>query len=256
MLNLFKSDIYKLSKSKAFFISMLVCIFLTFMSVVIIYYTTNGNSTSASSGISVSVSEEAMKSDKSVINNVKGYLDSADLFFYISIFISVFINMEFSSGAIKNIASKGYNRSYIYISKLITCFISTLILIVISLLTMGIATYAFYGLGDINSNLISDALIHISKQVSMYLAMTSVFVTLAYIFKKNTPCIAIMIILVNILPMVAYTLRNKFSHSEYLITYSISKIDSLSVNPYLLSVMYIIISIVVGCTIFKKQDIK
>ena len=90
----------------------------------------------------------------------------------------------------------------------------------------------------------------------MYLAMTSVFVTLAYIFKKNTPCIAIMIILVNILPMVAYTLRNKFSHSEYLITYSISKIDSLSVNPYLLSVMYIIISIVVGCTIFKKQDIK
>ena len=119
MLNLFKSDMYKLSKSKAFFISMLVCIFLTFMSVVIIYYTTNGNSTSASSGISVTVSEEAMKSDKSVINNVKGYLDSNDLFFYISIFISVFVNMEFSSGAIKNIASKGYNRSYIYISKLI-----------------------------------------------------------------------------------------------------------------------------------------
>lgn len=255
MFNIFMSDIYKLFKSKIFLLCNLACALMVISTGVITYFISKSDSIIADTIQNADLPLE-LASNPNVISSMGKILaNNGDIFLCISIFIAIFINIEFSSGAIKTLSSKGYSRNNLYISKLIACFISTLIIALIAIITRGGVTYILYGFGESSNLLISKALVDISKQLSIYLAITSLFVMIAYIFKKNMISIISTLLLLSLLPQVFYLLRDKLPYTEYIITNAFTRIDDLLISPYLLSIIYIIGTTLIGCLIFKKQDI-
>lgn len=162
MINLIKFEIYKILKSKIFYINLIILITLSFLIVLINYKSNNYNneynyvSKEERNGKFLN---EIKNNNKIVeyieINNItnndkiKNTFDAFITFlmfsnFLISYYSSKILSQEFENGTIKNLLVKPYSRSKIFLSKLlIVIFISILYSLVIYFSSLLFTTFMY-----------------------------------------------------------------------------------------------------------------
>lgn len=256
MSNLLRSDLYRLFKSKSFYICMAVEACLFILGIVLMYL--------------MQQSEPTM-----VLNNPTSGIDygmsalfGSELVMLIGIVIGIFVTSEFSHGTMKNVVSKGYSKVNIYLSKLITMIASSFIFLAVIILVGTIsATIVTGNLGDFTSDYVLWIFKTLGIEMLLYAAVTSLFLMLSMIVKNLGGVIAINIIyaimaerlLFNLLQ---YIVKNKIKFSEYSLLNNISlyAADNVSGSDYLRSaivgLVVLVVTTAIGIWAFTKSDIK
>ncbi|SHH33184.1 ABC transporter permease subunit [Clostridium grantii] len=185
----------------------------------------------------------------------------------LSILIAALIAKEYSSGTIKNMIAYGKKREDYYIAKFLVASIGGMILMGIIVIFTCLPSLLFFPWGkafDINE-VIYIILIFAGASVSV-MAMVSLLMLLASILKSNGSTIGIGISIFVLLPTIVsflygkYTLFDKVYESTVSYNYALATAIYASNNDIIkavtISIATIIISLLIGITLFKKQDIK
>ena len=176
MKNLLKLEFRKLKTRKSFYICIAVMVGMFAVST----FTINGL-------INPDFSEDLGLSG---INSLIGALSSSSFTMISGIFVALFVCEDYTSQTVKNIYAKGYSRTKVYLSKLITILISTTVmLIIIDLVAFALGT-ALYGVGK-NSDKLLPVL---ATQYIIAMAEVTFAFTIASVIRKTGGAIACIII--------------------------------------------------------------
>lgn len=174
MLNLLRADFYKLKRSKSFFICLL-------MSVLLVAYIIIDFSSSAH------IKEQLSPSTFHWIYML--FNEKAFLPYFIPLFQAIFITMlitnEYSTGTVKDSVSLGFSRIKIYISKLITVSVGSILMMIVAILTTAITSifvFGIYGYFSMYDLLLIARMFLI--QVLLYTAYGSLFLMIAFLIKN------------------------------------------------------------------------
>lgn len=190
---------------------------------------------------------------------------------YISIFVVLFMCSEFSNGTIKNIATKGYHRESIYLSKFITSVVGSLVYIAFIALASYIPYFIILGNKDTNAfdmpeHFISCFLIFLLYVVT-YLSVSLLIASL--IRKSGLSILGVFILsfVTSLISLFDLFLKNvvesDFKLYEYTLSGNISVLGgSLSsgipsenfLRIILVPVSFLVVSMVIGLIFFKKRD--
>ena len=122
MIRLLKADIYKMFRMPSFWITTLVAWGISFINNQSVFY----ENLKALNDLGSSEVLTNLTSLPSLVPTW-AYYSTANSFFYLSIFVIMFAVADFSTGTIKNIATKGFLREEIYFSKFICSIIAAFI---------------------------------------------------------------------------------------------------------------------------------
>lgn len=254
MLKLLKSDFYKLSKTKSFFICLCILLGLAVGYVFLSHYSYQFVSTEPHPGASVFVAETF----------------SANSLIFSAIVVSLFVACEFGFGTIKNTASKGFGRTEIYASKLIvSCVVSTVFLLAYSLASVVTGTI-LWGFGPVEPGYWQELLQIIGLEALLNLAFTSVFVFFASLVRQTGGAIAINICLMSFASamvqmgqmLLHYLFKVEWNISQYLISSNISVVSQgdltqeTILRALIVGIVYFAVTTLSGVWLFSKRDIK
>lgn len=279
MLNIIKSDIYRISKGKAIYVTMIIILFLAFVSV---FAMSPGHI-----GITTSSEEQGIINDPELLEKVyetdslletrelmKEYgafpLDKAQLgsnanLYYVFIVIVVIILVtDLSNSTAKNTLSSAISRKKYYGAKLITCLLMGSVLILIN-------NYGSYGLNLIlNGPEFSAGFFEITKltiiQLPILYGIISMLVCIGFCFKKTGTFNSIAIPLIMVVQLIIMGVATLFHFDaanilNYEFQYIIGNLVSNPTNTYMLitlglGILYIILFNVIGYKVFSKTEIK
>lgn len=280
MYHILKAEIGKLFRSRTFLICSIIAVV---MSVILIasyemmseVYTPEfieklNQQTATESGVSFQASEEL---DFSFFQNLSG-ISMLEMAFsgdvvttLLAVLVSIFVCSEFSGGAIKNIASRGFSRTKIYTAKYIVCAIAGIILAMIVLITMFLGGTILWGVGETGGDFTSNLLTFLGIQFLLNVALTGLMVFVSMAVRNTGGSIAINVCVILFAGMI-FSLADliidseKIKVADYWIGNIIVNISSLSIPSELLEkglivgILTIVVTYIAGATQFKLADIK
>lgn len=251
MLNLLRADFYKLRRSKSFYI----CLVLT---VLLVAYIIIDFSSSAH------IKEQLSPSTFHWIYML--FEEKAFLPYFIPVFQAIFITMlitnEYSAGTIKDSVSLGFSRTKIYMSKLITVSVGTVLLILVAIFTTGITSvfvFGIYGSFSMNDLLLLVRMLLI--QLLLYTAYGSVFLMIASLIKNIGGTMAFSIFFSLIIGSLSSVFGDSYIGRALLImNFSPTAVPHPQAVDIRIAIVvastYLILCTGIGGFIFRKQDIK
>lgn len=188
---------------------------------------------------------------------------------FLGIFLAMFITAEFSNGTIKNIVSRGFSRSQIYLSKFIAAIITNLFLIVITSASALIAGTIMWKFGTTYDNFILDVLRMFFLEVLVNIAVSSIFVMVAFLVRRNGPAVSINLgiwalssVVLNLINLLfEKVFKTDFKITKYWALDCVSELHHLSLEQsvinrgILVSLGTIIVTGAIGMYTFSKRDI-
>ena len=279
MLNIIKSDLYRVFKGKSIYIAI---IFILFLASVSCFSMSPGHI-----GITTSSEEQPLIQDEEILKQVyetnsifetrnlmKEYgaypLDkaqlgaNANLYYFFIIIVVIVLVTDLSNSTAKNTLSSAISRKKYYFSKLITCIGLGTFLVLIN-------NYGSYLINLImNGKEFSAGLLEITKltiiQLPILYGIISMLVCIGFCFRKTGTFNSItipLIIVIQFIIMGAATLFH-FDGSNilnYEFQYIIGNLISNPSNTYILktlvlAIFYIIIFNTIGYRVFRKTEIK
>lgn len=190
---------------------------------------------------------------------------------YISIFVVLFMCSEFSNGTIKNIATKGYHRESIYLSKFITSVVGSIIYIVCLALASYIPYFIVLGNKDTDIFNMPEHFISCFSILLLYIVTyLSISLLIASLLRKSGISIfgvfalSLVAALTSLFDMfLKNVVETDFKLSEYTLTNNLQVLGgSLSsgipsenfLRIILVPVSFLVASMVIGLVFFKKRD--
>lgn len=281
MLNLIKSDIYKLRKAKSFWICIIIAICLSAIMTYFIDFTykmmNNIEAETLASekmmqqnGMNISVGNTPLNYDDLNASSLLLTQFSSSAAILMAVFISLFVGGEFTYGTIKNLASKNYSRTKIYCSKLIVSIAASLFLTVLSVGSATLVGTALWGFGDVSSemagNLIAGSLI----ELLLITAFASLFVMFSMLVRQNGGSLAVNICtleFVSLFVMIGEMVIKKVfdktvTLSNYLLSTNMNQIAMQELTgkqitrSILVAVVFLTATAAIGLYTFNKRDIK
>lgn len=263
MLNILKSDLYRLFRSRAFYI----CTFIaTLIFVAGAFLSKWANELSAKSQNLDTIPELPFKSG--IYYGIGAFTDGS-LRLYLAVFIAIFITAEFVYGTMKNAVSKGYSKIQIYLSKLITMtiasYIMLLIMFVFGVLAGTIVTGNF---GEATENLTMEALRAVGIELLLYMALTSIFVMIAMIVRNNGGTIAVNVIGVVTFGSFIYQILDMLFDSNTSFSYyglqnnialfynNLDRPGDEMIRAICVGLVFLIVTVAIGMAAFKNSDVK
>lgn len=279
MLNIIKSDLYRVFRGKAIYIAI---IFILFLAAVSCFSMSPGHI-----GITSSSEEQQLVEDEEILNKVyetdsiletrelmKEYgaypLDkeqlgaNANLYYFFIIVVVIVLVTDLSNSIAKNTLSSAISRKKYYMSKLITCLGLGTFLVLIN-------NYGSYIINLImNGQEFSAGLLEITKltilQLPILYGIISMLVCIGFCFRKTGTFNSITIPLIMVIQLVIMGVATLFHFDannilNYEFQYIIGNLVSNPSNTYILktlvlAVFYIIIFNVIGYRVFRKTEIK
>ena len=281
MLNVLKSDLYKLFRSRALYI----CLLAAVLFILIVPFSLEAlqnmmktmspedmaiieqTSESGVQGMNVGLSSTTLLSEEPLSG--QWYLGNVysgnTLLLVLVIFISIFVSAEFSHGTIKNIASKGVSRSKIYLSKLLTVMIVTAIFSLVLAAVGTLAASCMWGFGPVSGEVIWQCIRLVLMQTLLHIALVSFFMMICFIMKNSGAAISINICSMMFIPTI-FALIDKLLKKDAWIsniwpaTYINSLVTltpemSLLIKALAIALIYIVVSSALGMFVFHKKDI-
>lgn len=231
MTKLLKADFYRLRHSRSFYVSLIVMVAVSVLSVLFVRFSlgvldmfinnpdsiedtygtffkagfdegmeTGGQYASIMFDEDVDMNLDAIKSDD-VFRNVRGFnaigavISSGEtLAIFFTIFICGFINTEFSSGTMQNMISKGCSRTKIYLSKLITVSVAGLAIYLTAVVVSVVMGMIMFGVdfSGRSAVLVAETLIGLAV---LHIALASLITMVCFLVRNNGGCIAICLVL-------------------------------------------------------------
>ncbi len=278
MLNVIKSDIYRVIRSKGFYIAIGIVILMIIIDAITLQPGHIGVSVGSSS-IDTSNAEvvakinsakslgefrDVMKSfgsfklDKDIISS------NANLYYFFIAFIAIILTKDFSNKSIKNTLSSAISRKKYYCSKL-------LFILGVSTLLILFNNYFSYFLNlIINGKEFASSIGEITKytlyQLPLFYGIISMLVSFAFIIRKgslfNAITIPFFVVVQLIYMMVTALFRIKADwFANYEIQYALANLTNNPASSYiikcsLLGILYLVLFSLIGYYAFKKAEIK
>ncbi|HBJ2609824.1 TPA: ABC transporter permease [Clostridium botulinum] len=169
-----------------------------------------------------------------------------------------FIIREYSYGTLKNILSYGHKREQVYISKIIIMLVVAFILTFLLLFGTVIVAFITGAIKKISYGEILEAINFILLICIVFTAIASIYTFLCTLIKSKSLIVAIGIIYIN----VSYIFIGRIPYQKYTPTFMLMDIGV--VPPSIQNIQHIIMTCIIliivtsllGISVFKKQDIK
>ena len=181
-----------------------------------------------------------------------------------SICVCSLMTSEFSSGTIKNTVSRGFSRTAIYISKLITAVIQVFA-VTICYVGAGAVTALFFVRDSVSAKP-QDIILCIVTNILLLIATAAVFVMLCVIFRRSGMSVAAAIaapfLLVSLLGILSMALPDGSPlYSRFVLMETFATVERyIRAGEGWVALVtggaYLLISSVTGIIIFRKCDIK
>lgn len=273
MFNIIKSDLYRLIRSKVFYIVIGFVIVIAVANVISMSAGRIGLSvegtdvetlSKTSSAKSLGEFRDIMKSfggfelDKEIIGQ------NVNLYYMFIAFVVIVLTKDFSNKSIKNTLSSAISRKEYYMSKLLCILgISTLLII--------FNNYFNYFLNlAVNGKEFASSIVEITKitiyQLPLLYGIICFLVCLAFITKKTSIFNTISIPFIMVFQLVVMTMTSMFRikadwFTNYELQYALVNLAKNPTNSYiikcgLIGIAYIIIFGIIGYCAFKKTEIK
>lgn len=261
---LIQSEFYKLGKSKAFYILMAICAALA---IAMAFALKSGAAMAAANPGNADLQDMAKFQSSFGGAWFVGYsLGNGLQAVIIAIFVSIFIAVEFNYGPMKNIISRGFNRTQEYLAKLITSIAAGVSLLVVYMLAGLLTGTVLWGFDPHGVASLGSLLTLFLTQALLIISYTSIFVFVAMSLRSNGASIGanISIVLMGTFVVEAINLlfHTKINFLNYWISECIKQLATL--NPasadvtrgIIVAVGYTLVASILGCFLFNKQDIK
>ncbi len=277
MINIIKSDLYRILKGKAIYIVLAVITILTVVSVVGMSPGHFGLSIGSnvdmsdlelmeeiSSAKTLGEYREIMKNNRSFALDKDIVGTNVNLYYFFIVIAVIVLATDFSNKSIKNTISSAISRKEYYFSKL--------------LLILGLGTFLilFNNYGTyilnliINGKAFSTPLLEFTKltiiQLPLLYGIISLLVCLAFVLRKTSLFNSISIPFIIVVQLIATGIINLFKlnadwFNNYEIQLALTKLVNNPTNKYIVScailgVAYIVIFNTIGYYAFKKAEIK
>lgn len=292
MLNIIKSDLYRLVKSKGFYISLIIVMIMSALSIIGMFAGRIGISAGMSAEDTANskiFTEEAktnvrsmeqieelnrassIKEGRQVMKKYGGFkLDkeiigvNINLYYVFIVFVVIILTKDFSNKSIKNTLSSAVSRRKYYFSKL------ALILGIVTL-TVAFNTYFTYFVNiAVNGKEFASSIAEITKatlyQLPLIYGITCILVCIAFVTRKTSSFNALSISFVMMFQIILITLIAIFKTkiqwmNNYELQNALTFLCNNPTNSYImkcaaLGLAYAVISTIIGYVIFKKAEIK
>ena len=279
MLNIIKSDLYRVFRGKAIYIAIA---FILILASVSCFAMSPGHIGFASSSIeetdydneellekvyetdSIMETREIMKEYGSFPLDKSQLGANANLYYFFIIVVVIVLVTDLSNSTAKNTLSSAISRKKYYFSKLITCLGLGTVLILIN-------NYGSYVINLImNGKEFSAGILEITKltilQLPILYAIISVLVCIGFCFRKTGTFNSITIPLIMVVQLVIMGVATLFHLDganilNYEFQYIIGNLVANPSNTYILktlvlAIFYIIVFNVIGYSVFRKTEIK
>lgn len=279
MLNIIKSDLYRVFKGKSIYVAIIIILILASVSC---FSMSPGHI-----GMTTSSAEQPLIKDEEILNQVyetdsiletrklmKEYgaypLDkaqlgaNANLYYFFIIVVVIVLVTDLSNSTAKNTLSSAISRKKYYMSKLITCIGLGTFLVLVN-------NYGSYLINLImNGKEFSAGILEITKltilQLPILYGIISMLVCIGFCFRKTGTFNSITIPLIIVMQLFIMGCSSLFHLDannilNYEFQYIISNLITNPSNTYILktlilAVFYIVIFNVIGYSVFKKTEIK
>lgn len=272
MVNLLKSNFYRMFKSKAFYICTIVYTAINCLILIMLKLAENVSQPAADTSLEAEAAASGLMRYKDGVSYGIELISEGDALFFIAIFSAVFITAEFAYGTMKNIVSKGFERYKVYISILIPVIAASFIMSAINFLVSTALASIFIGsVGSFDGDLLLKTLRFVGIEMLLYAAFVSLFVMIALIVRHNGGVIAIDIIIV-MFGRLIYQLLELIVCNVFKINFDFSFIDySLQNNifaaintikgehilrPILVGLIFLAVTLALGLIHFERTDVK
>lgn len=264
MLGMIKSEIYKLFNKKSFYVCALILMILA--------------------GVSVWTYKEQLAYQYRINSdflNLKemGFtgwdgikIGVGSVLIINSIFTSIFVSYEFSSGMNKNLAIRGKNRFAMYFSKMIVSMLIPILYTLISAFTSYVIASHLWNTGNWDQKYIDSTIIPIGVFVLVQMAYQSIFVMIGYLSKSSGWATAINFALSSailtslVIVGIDHILNSWFGIEESVFKYWIGRFSSIhyeyplkdeiaKIFPWVVT-SYFVIPAIIGSFVFWKREIK
>lgn len=281
MLHIIRSDLYKLRKSRYFWVCLIITAVLAVGSVFLLDFTYQLMGSQMETQME---QQQEMLDEQGANISVEGVPSSHDdlsgsgqlvSFFagntllVMAVLISLFIGSEFNHGTIKNTASRQYSRRAIYASKLITGILTGIGFTCVYAICSEFTAVLLWGFGDLPSGYWPETLASIGLELLLLCAFLSVFVMFSFLIRQNGGALAANICFLEFLylfVMLGEMLLKKITGtavtlSDYLIDANMNAItagldQTLIVRSLCVAVIFFLVSLLIGMESFQKRDIR
>lgn len=280
MLNLIRADFYKLFHIKSFYVCTIVL--LAFVAIIAASFKTIDNMPEDQKQEIMTVSEDSQTIEDSE-NGIKvevsdSLLKSGINFAFVGVVLIGLVNLligimvalgiggEFKERTIKSMVAKGYKRELVVLSKMIVYIAATFFMLVITMVFSFILGWALSGnVGSMSSSDISNYIQMTLGIFGIYFAYSVLFTLVVFIIRNVELSVVINVLLVVFGPMVLDKLESllKIKFSEVRLDIAFSRLtgdDGLTAanlqHVALLVLIYVIVSVVGSCVLFKRADVK
>lgn len=251
MLNILKSDFYKLRKSRAFWICTLVCMVLAVL---------------FASVVQAGVTNAEAVDGRGAAEMLATVLFTGFNIFVIAVFVPMFTASEFQYGTIKNTLSRGAGRVKVFFSKFIVCACADLVMLMVFILAFLASGSALWGYDPNGIGVFSGLITMIPLQALMIIAYTALFTFTSMTLRGTVGAIATNVASLAMVTMLLSTISTIFSETfnlaDYWIGWGVSNLATLTpasgdiIQGVIIALAWSVASIAVGTTLFKKVDVK
>ena len=281
MLNLIRSDIFKLRKAKYFWILLFINILLAVGTVYLLDFTYKlaGDSMEAQltqeqaalddAGMNVSVEGIPTGHDQLSASGQLLTFFAGNTTLLMAVLISLFVGSEFNNGTVKIIASRNYSRLKIYLSKLFVGILASVLFTLVFVLAATMTATALWGFGDVSGSYASQLLLKGALELLLGASYVSLFVMFSFLIRQNGGSLAANICFLEFTSLVV-TLGEMLIHHFLGRTVTLSDylpdmcMTALTQNPdrntllraALVGVCFLLVPAVLGAASFRKRDIK
>jgi len=272
MIGMLRSELYKFFTKKSFYICAFILMFLVGVSIWTYEWQVNSQIEEQYSRFGIPFEGVDLKRMGYTAFNALELWLKFSAAPWASIFCSIFVCSEFSSGAVKNLAIRGKNRFVMYFSKLLVCMLIPVIYSILS----GLVSYAIgaylWSPGEWKDAYWNSLVIPASINVLVQVAFQSLFVMIAYLFRSSGWTAALNFgIASNLIPGFAIAAVDYVSKSwfgvanlpvyKYWIGYYTTieewpLEDEIKKYLIIISAAYLIIPAIIGSMVFQKREIK
>ena len=176
MARLLKFEFRKLTRMKSFYICLLISLAFSALMVV--------------SQVFLSDATGAADNSKLAFASLAAAPNNGQLVILLAVFVSLFICSDYTEGTIKNIISRGYSRSQVYVAQYVTMIVTGLIFAILNMVFGFVLTAAFLGLGKPIEHMIPIVLI----DLLLVIGCVSLYHFFAVLFRRNGGSIAMGIL--------------------------------------------------------------
>lgn len=255
MLNVLKSDFYKLMRRKSFYICGLISGLFGIALVVLVN----------------NLYPNAKDFGYNGINSMSAGLGQVTLL--TTIFLSMFIPAEFAYGTIKNMASRGISRASLYISKLIMGIFTIITYTLFTALCGFVSGSIMWGVGEFKNDEFLDILKIFGLFLLAEICLQSVFIMVGFLIRHTGGTVAtnlgvLYVIGVILFPIIDYVVKTwewlgyTITSSDYWVGTYVQTFLDLEVEQDLINkgiwvcLVYFVVSTAIGIFTFHKRDIK